>query len=350
MEYITDATFAERMKTEVDPVPIAKYCWMEEPWLAKMYDARPDGKFNITRFFETNIFQGQRFRKSIEDACGFTKTAASLGGLELVGGAALLTLAAEIPTAEPVWGVPENIEPETRINLDYLPAATEIAFGECSHRRPEEFDLDFTVPPAVWEKIRPVSEYSSTLSFKIRENPNLFLITPSYSEGFEISITSREKNINNRRQTPCTSIDTYSFPVDSNLDVVIPEEHLINDLQLEMVGDVEWLNLHYDSTKSKAVAMRFLAQSLLVRDGKDISINFGDNQKERQLTFDWLLKSIVDVIRGRAQDKVDFDKLLYIANPNWLRLRDVLKKLIIYGFLVSATDIPTSEVRYIENK
>lgn len=121
------------------------------------------------------------------------------------------------------------------------------------------------------------------------------LIISSYDvrEGLSVSITANDPA--SIHTVWGTSIDLLRAQVNPNLSVVVPQQ----SVQLSVDG----LSKHSTDTDAKAlrVARHFIVQSLSVKDGKRISVNFGKTILESTMLNQFLTNNLTQIFRQKMQ-------------------------------------------------
>ncbi len=263
--------------------------------------------------------------------------------LSLSGATALTYLGWEVPLIHPLFMMVENMEEAVGRKLPHILLSLRHAMQSMDWGTPKLFDLDLcTNLPIDDLNITSLSEIGGENS-QLGHNPDRLLLDYGYPRdiSFRVSITNIGPDSPSYHKPPCTSIDKILIPLNSDLTLQINGK-MMEDLVLEMEGLKE-LAKDPKSDRSKYIAIRFVTQTLLQRDGKRIEVNFGKDEKEKEMLFNWLKETFSKIIKTRdiittvkdsySTEPANFmDRFLFAVEPNWVLFDKDIQKIIIEAF------------------
>ena len=295
-----------------DDLPEDEICGVTSSKFLNMLDARKNSHPDLSAFL-TQLGNEQT------EVIAFLENNVSDGKANVVGGIAFAFLGYQI---RKICGFYQVVG-----NLQYFPVDDLLASARRDQKyRDLKFDLDI-VRPNIDSSVLGTTDLPNC---KIKTDPNRVC----FGDGYSISITEDSpedlqnvRSLNNLH----TSLDEIRLPIDSGMNIQVIPNLLTQELKLELKGDLQKAFRETDDSQIRFISiviLRFIAQTLLTRDGKQITVNFGKNKKEDHLLLALMLKSMAYIMTHKEADRGLYDWFLDIINPNFPLFDNRIQKVI----------------------
>lgn len=170
----------------------------------------------------------------------------------------------------------------------------------------------------------------TSVSYYQKQSPQRLIVSSYGNTGkLSMSITDANDPASIHRGWG-TTLDLLTVQVNPDLSVNVPQQ--------EIKLSIEKLSEHYTETSPKAlrVARHYVTQSLSVKDGKRIPVNFGSNIIESMMLTEFLTNNLTQIFQQKGSDYL---YLLATLELNWELLDLRIKNIAITAFQQSQSKL-----------